>query len=170
MITDPKIYKNYFSSLNISASALKTQRKRLDVIAMNLANMNTVRTKEGGPYKRRIFIQKSHNEEIFDKLLSQKTLKLNSNNELHLSLDKFDFEPFETDLRGVDGEIKEDSSEPIKVYDPNHPDANSKGYVLKPNINITTEMVDMISAQKEYEANIAAIVAYKEFAKSAMNI
>lgn len=170
MKTDPTIYKNYFSSLNISASALKTQRKRLDVIAMNLANMNTVRTEEGGPFKRKIFIQKSHNEEIFDKLLSQKSLKLDSNNELHLSLDQYDYEPFESDLRGVDGEIKDDPSEAIKIFDPNHPDADSDGYILKPNINVTTEMVDMISAQKEYEANISAIVAYKEFAKSAMNI
>lgn len=170
MKTDPSFYKNYFSSLNISASALKTQRKRLDIISMNLANINTLRTDEGGPYKRQVFIQKANNEEIFDKLLSQKSLQLDKNNELHLNLNKYDYEPFETDLRGVSGDVEEDTAEPIKIYDPTHPEANEEGYVLKPNINVTTEMVDMISAQKEYEANIAAIAAYKEFAKSAMNI
>jgi len=168
--TDPYVFKNYFSTLNISGSGLHTQRKRLDMIAMNLANINTIKTDEGGPYKRKVFIQKARHEDIFDHLLEEKSLTLDKNNELHFQIDKYGRVQVPTELRGVDGEIKEDGAEPILVYDPYHPEANEQGYIEKPNINVTTEMVDMISAQKEYEANIAAITAYKEFAKNALNI
>lgn len=167
---DSSIYKNYFSSMNISASGLHTQRKRLDIISMNLANINTVKTEEGGPYRRKVLVQKSYNPEIFDKMLYEKSLKLDKNNEIHLQLNDHDFDTVPEELRGVDGDIVTDTAEAIKVFDPTHPEANEEGYVLKPNINVTTEMVDMIAAQKEYEANIAAITAFKDFAKNALNI
>jgi flagellar basal-body rod protein FlgC len=168
--TDPAVYKNYFSAMNISASGLHTQRKKLDIISMNIANINTLQTEEGGPYKRQILIQEAQNRNIFEKMLDDEALQLDKTNELHFNLEKNQYESHPEKLRGVDGQIQIDPAEPIKVYDPNHPLANEEGYVLKPNINIMTEMVDLVAAQKEYDANVAAISAFKSFAKSALNI
>ena len=167
---DSTIYKNYFSSLNISASALHTQRKRLDIISLNIANINTLETEAGGPYRRKVLIQKDYNLNIFDQLLNQKSLKLNRNNEIHLKLSDLDFDNDPSELRGVLGKVEDDPAGLNMYFDPNHRLANEKGMVLRPNINIVTEMVDMIAAQKEYEANITEINAFKDFAKSAISI
>ncbi|MGM0411013.1 MAG: flagellar basal body rod protein FlgC [Bacillota bacterium] len=138
-------------NFNISASALTAQRLRMDVISDNIANVNTTRTEDGEPYRRKmpIFNEKSSS---FNEVLSSKMSK-NSN------------------LNGVEvSEIAEDDS-PFKMkYNPEHPDANEEGYVAMPNVNVTTEMVDMISASRAYEANVTALNTSKDMAQKALQI
>jgi len=134
-----------FDSLNISGSGLTAERLRMDLIANNLANANTTRTEDGGPFKRQMAIFAA--VESADSLTGQKVGR---------------------GVRVVG--ITEDQSEPRLVYDPQHPDANSDGYVLMPNINVVTEMVDLITATRAYEANITAINAAKSMAMKALEI
>jgi flagellar basal-body rod protein FlgC len=149
---------NLFRSIDTSASGLTAQRLRMDIISNNLANVNTTRTSEIGadgkpvPYRRQMAIFESRQPE-FSALLSQ---KMSSN-----------------DLVGngvkVVGVTKD--PEPFKMmYNPNHPDANNDGYVLMPNVNVVTEMVDMISATRAYEANVTAINSAKNMAAKALEI
>ena len=164
------IFKNFFSSLNISGSGLTTQRKRLDMISLNIANVNTIKTENGGPYQRRVFIQEDYDNVKFKDLLDEKELRLISNDPRHMKSSPFFTKSEDRLLRGVNGTVELDPAEPIKIFDPNHPEADEEGYVLKPNINVMTEMVDLIAAQKEYEANITVMNAYKSMIKSALNI
>lgn len=132
-----------FQSFDISASALSAQRLRMDTIANNLANVNTTRTEDGGPYRRHMAIFAERR-------------------------------PWQSGALGTGGVrvqgIVEDTDPPRRVYDPGHPDADADGYVLMPNVNVVTEMVDMISASRAYEANIAALNAAKAMATKALEI
>lgn len=132
-----------FHSFDISASGLSAQRLRMDTIANNLANVNTTRTERGGPYRRQMPVFQARE----------------------------DFAARMTRLQGVRAvAIVEDTDPPRLVYDPAHPDADADGYVRMPNVNVVTEMVDMISASRAYEANIAALNAAKAMAMKALEI
>ena len=161
--------KYFMSSLNISASGLKAQRKRLDAIASNIANASTTRTEEGGPYKRQISTF-SENQKVsrFQKLLDDEQLKLSTTDKSHLLPE--DYGKISDRLSGVQNDIVKDESAPKMVYNPTHPDSNEEGYVAMPNINVVTEMVDMISASRIYEANVTALNAAKGMAKQALMI
>ncbi|MEA4883642.1 MAG: flagellar basal body rod protein FlgC [Clostridia bacterium] len=124
------------SSFRISASGMAAERLRLDVISSNLANINTTRTAEGGPY-RRLMVQ-------------------------------FEAAPGSAGVRAVN--VAQDESPLPLVYEPEHPDANSEGYVEMPNVNAVSEMVDMITATRAYEANVAAYNAAKTMAAKALEI
>ena len=141
-----------FDNFNISASGLTAQRLRMDVISDNIANVNTTRTDTGEPYRRKMPVFKEK-KESFNKILSS---KIESNNE---------------EMSGVEVEqIAEDDS-PFKMkYNPEHPDANEEGYVAMPNVNVTSEMVDMISASRAYEANVTALNTAKDMAQKALQI
>ncbi len=158
-----------FGSLNISASGLTAQRRKLDIISENIANANTTRTEEGGPYRRKIAVIKEKNDESFRTVFERKSHKLAVSNPAHISGAP---RMLSTDSRSakVEAEVKEDQSELTKVYDPNHPDADEEGYVYLPNVNMISEMIDMISASRSYEANLSAIDAAKKMAKSALEI
>lgn len=137
----------FFSSMDISASALTAERFRLDVIAENIANMNTTRTAEGGPYRRKV-VSFEQIEKPFAAYLD----------------DSFKG-------AGVRVNAVNTDNSPFKlVYDPNHPDANEDGYVEMPNVDIVTEMIDMISASRAYEANITALNSFKNIAMRALEI
>ena len=115
-----------FTAMDISASGLRAQRTRMNIISSNIANAQTTRTSEGGPYKRRDVI-----------------LKENS---------------FEGQLASVDVEsIVTDPTPGKQIYDPGNPDADEKGYLTMPNVNMMEEMVNMIVAQRAYEVNSKAI-------------
>ena len=130
-----------FSSIDISATGLFAQRSRLDAIANNIANVNTTRTDEGGPYKRQEVIFRAHSGK------------------------------YESGSGGVDVEAVVESSDPPKmVHDPTNPDANAQGMVAMPNVNVVEEMVDMISATRAYEANVQAINAARQMASKALEI
>jgi len=139
-----------FTAIDAAGSGMTAERLRLDVISNNIANANTTRTAEGGPYRRQIVIfQPRSTNASFGELLTGLT------------------EPG-TGVRVV-GIIKDQS--PFRlVYDPSHPDANRDGYVAMPNVNIVAEMVDMMTASRAYEANVAAINAAKSMAMRAIDI
>ncbi|NOY10054.1 MAG: flagellar basal body rod protein FlgC [Spirochaetes bacterium] len=147
-----------FSSINIAASGLSAQRTRLDVIANNIANVNTTRTTEGGPFRR--------SRVIFRPRVSQPYWRS-------------PFLPGYLD-NGVGKGVrivkieKDRDSKPRLVYDPTHPDAIKsgprKGYVEYPNVNIVNEMVDMISASRSYEANVSVIDGTKSMFLKALEI
>ncbi|HHY04519.1 MAG TPA: flagellar basal body rod protein FlgC [Thermoanaerobacterales bacterium] len=142
----------FFDTLNVSASGLTAQRLRLDVISDNIANVNTTRTSKGTPYRRKnVVFQERSKENNFKRLFSDAYSKNNSQGVRVIS-------------------IKEDHITPFKkVYDPSHPDAKD-GYVDMPNVNIVTEMVDMISATRSYEANITAINSTKNMVLKTLEI
>jgi flagellar basal-body rod protein FlgC len=143
---------NLLSALEISASGLTAQRQRIEVISSNLANANTTRTSEGGPYRRR------------DLVFESGPVQSSFSNALNAELQ---------DQAGAGVEvigIYEDSSPFIRRYDPGHPDADKEGYVLMPNVNPIEEMVNLVSATRSFEANTQAISAIKEIAQKSVEI
>ncbi|MBD3246344.1 MAG: flagellar basal body rod protein FlgC [Candidatus Omnitrophica bacterium] len=139
-----------FQGMDISASGLTAQRLRMDVISGNLANVNTTRTPEGGPYRRRMV--------VFEEMLQQ-------------AVDTLPFQPTRTPLSGVRvSAVVESEEPPMMVYDPQHPDANEEGYVAMPNVNSVHEMADMISASRAYEANLTAMNLSKTMTQKALSI
>ncbi len=142
---------DFFDALHISSSGLTAQRLRMNLIAANLANMNTTRTKAGGPYRRKdpVFAAQAP-AASFREMLGVRQRELLK----------------EVAVVG----IVEDSRPPIKKHDPTHPDADENGYVSMPNINLMEEMVNMISATRSYEANVTAIQSAKAMALKALEI
>ncbi len=142
---------DFLTALNISSSALSAQRLRVDVISSNLANINTTHTPEGGPYRRR--------EVVFAALPVTDNFGEVLNSEMEKNLRK---------VEAVDVII--DRRPPKMIYDPQHPDANASGYVGMPDINVMEEMVNILSATRSYEANVAVINATKSMAAKALEI
>lgn len=144
-----------FLGIDTSASGLTAERLRMDVISNNIANANTTRTDRGGAFHRRyvVFEPRDREPKSFEKTL-MKAVGLNRQTG--------------EGVRAV--QITEDDTPGPMVYDPGHPDANAEGYVEKPNVNIVTEMVDMITAQRAYEANSTAINAAKAMISKALDI
>jgi len=140
-----------FSTVNTSASGLTAQRLRMDLIADNIANVNTTRTDDGLPYRRKLAIFRERNGSFVNKL-SSKIENNGTGNGVEVAGIEEDTKPFKT------------------VYRPEHPDANQDGYVQMPNINITSEMVDMIDASRSYEANVTALNTTKRMALKALEI
>ncbi|MBN22281.1 MAG: flagellar basal body rod protein FlgC [Bdellovibrionaceae bacterium] len=142
---------DFFSSMRVSASGLEAQMKRMNTISSNIANAETTRTSDGGPYRRKdVVLGAIEDRESFDEILT---------NELDQNVQKVQVM-----------EIAEDEKPPRLVYNPDHPDANERGYVAMPNVNTVSEMANMISAQRSYEANITAINAAKSMAQKALEI
>ncbi|MFN8009017.1 MAG: flagellar basal body rod protein FlgC [Terriglobia bacterium] len=141
-----------FSALDISASGLTAQRRRIEVISSNLANSNTTKTAEGGPYRKKdLVFEASSGTDSFSSAL-------------------------ETEM-GTEAEpgvsivgVYEDSTPFVKRYDPGHPDADAEGFVLFPNVSPVEEMVNMLSATRSFEANVQSISAIKEIAQKSLEI
>ncbi|NTV90290.1 MAG: flagellar basal body rod protein FlgC [Clostridiales bacterium] len=144
----------YFSALDVGASALTAQRLRMDVISQNIANANTTRTDSGTPYRRKvvIFEEKSNTGTSFSDYLSQSSRERVVGNGVRVA------------------GIVEDTTPFKKVYDPGNPDADTDGYVEMPNVDTVTEMVNMISATRAYEANVTSINTTKSIAMKALEI
>ncbi len=142
---------DFFSALRIASSGLSVQRTRINVTSSNLANVETTRTVEGGPYRRRTAVVAAVPlSEAFDEVLGD---------HLHDQTHTAEVTAIESD--GSPGRL---------VYEPQHPDANADGYVEMPNVNVVDEMVDMLTASRSYEANVTAIQAIKSMAQSALDI
>jgi flagellar basal-body rod protein FlgC len=141
---------NFLDSLRTSATGLGAQRLRMNLISSNLANVNTTQTKDGKAYRRKDAVFAAEQPVDFGSTLAQRLAE------------------------GTGGvkvvNIREDNRPPILKYDPHHPDADAKGFVALPNINVVEEMVNMISATRSYEANVAAVKATKEMAAEALEI
>ena len=144
-----------FLGIDASASGLTAERLRMDVISNNIANANTTRTDRGGAYHRRYVVFEPRDRE--PKTFEQTLMKA-------VGLSRQTGEG----VRAI--EIAEDDTQGPLVYDPGHPDANADGYVERPNVNIVHEMVDMITAQRAYEANSTAISSAKAMASKALEI
>lgn len=148
-----------FHSMNTTASALTSQRLRMDVISSNIANVDTTRAKqingEWEPYRKKSVTLKEQ-EGQFSSFLNMaigRTEKSGVGNGVKVS------------------SIKEDTETPFKlVYDPSNPDANAEGYVQMSNVDVLKEMVDLISASRSYEANITAFNANKNMLTKALEI
>jgi len=164
--------KALFASIDISASGLSVQRRKMEVIAENIANIETTRTQKGGPYRRKIVVfKKAEGTENFRSVIQEESGRLTITNERHIKGGRF----FESRLQEIPAgvqvdKIVEDDTPPRLVYDPSHPDADENGYVAMPNINPITEMVNMLAATRAYEANATVIEAAKNMAKRALEI
>ena len=143
----------FFNSLDIGASGLTAQRVRMDTISQNIANVNTTRTADGTPYRRKdVLFEERSDSNTFSSMLSSASDKLSNGQGVRVT------------------KIVEDTSDFKKVYDPGHQDADEDGYVSMPNVDVVTEMVNMISATRSYEANVTAINATKSMALKALEI
>ncbi|MDR0308212.1 MAG: flagellar basal body rod protein FlgC [Chitinispirillales bacterium] len=153
-----------FSGLEISASGMRAQRIRQTAISSNLANAETTRTAEGGPYRRQFVLFEAQSNLRDTRILNrEKALGGTETRANHLPIPRSDFPRDERFFgRGVEvAEIRSDSRPPRLEYDPGHPDADENGYVAMPNINVIEEMTDMIAASRAYEANVTAFNALK---------
>ncbi len=144
-----------FTAFDISASGLTAQRYRMDIISQNVANANTTRTENGDPYVRKVvyFEEKGiRNSDTFSHVLNSVSKNYAG--------------------KGVKvAKVLEDKKTPQNmVYDPSHPDADENGYVMYPNVNIITEMTNLIDASRSYEANATAFDAAKAMAQQGLNI
>ncbi|MBE5884200.1 MAG: flagellar basal body rod protein FlgC [Lachnospiraceae bacterium] len=145
-----------FSAFNINASGLTAQRLRMDVISENVANANTTRTEDGTPYRRKVvtFAQKG-DQTSFSKVLGSVTNSYNGYSGQGVKVDGI-YEDYKTEMN--------------MVYDPSHPDADENGYVTYPNVNIVTEMTNLIDASRAYEANATAFNASKSMALQGLEL
>lgn len=145
-----------FSAFDINASGLTAQRLRMDVISENVANASTTRTEDGTPYVRKVvtFAEKG-GQTSFSKVLGNITNVYNGYSGQGVK---------------VDGIYEDTETEMNKVYDPSHPDADEDGYVTYPNVNIITEMTNLIDASRAYEANSTAFNASKSMALQGLEL
>ena len=141
---------NLLKALDISAMGLTAQRQRIEVISSNLANANTTRTVEGGPYRRK--------DLVFEAAPVNSSFSSAMNAELE-------------NQQGVEVVgIYQDESPLVRKYDPGHPDADAEGYVTFPNVSPIEEMVNLLSATRSFEANTQAISDIKEIAAKSVEI
>jgi flagellar basal-body rod protein FlgC len=158
-----------FGGLNISSRGLSVQRLRMNTIAENIANAETTKTDKGGPYRRKQVAVAATQAQTFGTALRSAGMSLTRTDPNHLM--GSDFAVGTTDaVPDIEAAAKTDASPDKMVYDPSHPDANADGYVAMPNVNVVTEMVDMISASRAYEANVVAIGATKTMARDSLEI
>ena len=140
-----------FTSFDISASGMTAQRLRSDIISQNLANVNSTSSQEGGAYRRKTVVFSEKNATAFSDVLLSTAGTVGSGVKVT--------------------KIVEDYETPMsKVYDPAHPDADEDGYVTYPNVNVVTEMTNLIDASRSYEANVTAFNASKSMVLKGLEI
>lgn len=141
----------FLNGLDIASSGMTAQRLRMDVISNNLANATTTRTANGGPYRKQMVVFEARSPQNADfKQILQDELK---------------------EYGGVRVQkVVEDQSPFRRVYEPSNPDADKEGYVNYPNVNVVSEMVDMISTTRSYEANVTTMNSIKSMAMKAIEI
>jgi flagellar basal-body rod protein FlgC len=139
-----------FAALSVGASGMAAQRARAELLVENLANSETTRTPEGGPYRRK--------DAVFEST----------------TVDSPFSSVFDTQLQSAGGvavaDVITDTSAPELRYQPNHPDANTDGYVAYPHVNPAEDMVDLMGAARGYEANVAAIGAVKDMIQRSIDL
>jgi|SRR5690606_12785001 len=162
-----------FSGLSISASGLRAQRVRQNVVASNLANAETTRTKDGGPYKRQFVVLRENPADPEKRFVfGPEKMQGFTTHENHIAIPPPGL-PTGKDHVGSGVEvaaIEQDKGPDRLIYDPDHPDANEQGYVAMPNINVVQEMTDMITATRSYEANVTAMNSTKAMLMKALEI
>ncbi len=142
-----------FQAIDVSATGLTAERLRMDIISKNIANANTTRTSSGTPYRRQMPVFKESSSNLtFSEALKTAKYGGKIGNGVEVAAIKEDLTPFK------------------KIYDPGHPDADKDGYVQMPNVDIITEMINMISSTRAYEANVTALNSTKSMAIKAIEI
>ncbi len=159
------------NAAKISGTALAAHRTKLNVIAENLANVDTTRTAEGGPYRRKMVIFKGDDINSFKSVLQQKQAKKNEPN-IELSPIEFDSDKRADTGNGVRvDEIVRSQEDFSLVFNPAHPDADpDTGYVKMPNVDHLTEMADMLVAKRSYEASVTVLSSTKDMVAKALEI
>ena len=137
---------DFFDSFAIASSGMGAERLRLTTIASNMANARTTRTPTGGPYQRQVPMFSAQ------------------------SLDPFGDELDAASSRVVVNGVSKDAAPPVRVFDPTHPDADAQGFVAYPDINVMAEMVDLMTAQRAYDANANVVEATRDMAMTAIGI
>jgi flagellar basal-body rod protein FlgC len=141
-----------FKSMNISATGLTAERLRMDIISKNIANANTTRTLAGTPYRRQMVVFEEQGENSFEAMLQKAKGDSVIGNGVEVA------------------EIVEDQSDFKRIYNPGHPDADDEGYVLMPNVDVVTEMINLMTASRSYEANVTSLNTAKSMAMKALEI
>ena len=137
-----------FDTVEVLASGLSTARMRMNVLSSNIANAQTTRSPEGGPYKRRdVVVMSSDLQSNFSSTLDRMSLQ-----------------------RPQVAAVVADQKDPRKVYEPGHPDADKEGYVQYPNINVVSTMTDLMTVSRLYQANVSALETARNMARDAMRI
>ena len=141
-----------FQAFDICASGMTAQRFRTDIIAENVANVNTTRTEDGTPYRRKMVTFAERDKDTFYTLFTNKTRQYGGNG---VKVAKI---------------LDDEETDYIMKYYPSHPDADENGYVSYPNVNIVQEMTDLIDASRGYEANVTAFNSVKSMAQSGLQV
>ena len=159
----------FLNSFDISGYGLSAQRVRVNVISSNIANAQTTRTEEGGPYRRREVVFKAVDfARYFNDALAKEENALGYSDPLDEG--EWGKTPNPAIMSVTVDKIVRDDSKPKMKYDPSHPDADANGYVAYPNINPVVEMADLVEATRSYQANVAAFQSAKDMANSAINL
>lgn len=159
--------ENIFASFDISGQGMSVQRMRLSAVAKNIANANTTSGPDGQPYQREVVLVNSVDQSEFGQELdNQISLTTTTDGHSDKTLNADGIQNNST----LEARIAKDNSPARLIYDPAHPDADENGYVHMPDINIVSEMVEMISAQRAFQANTNVIDAAKNIARNSMEI
>jgi flagellar basal-body rod protein FlgC len=159
--------ENIFSSFAISGQGMSVQRQKLSAVANNIANANTTKGIDGKPYQREVVLVRGAKFSAFENELNSQLDMTKTSDEHTMNTN---FGGINNTGNFVSATLAKDTSAPRLVYDPAHPDANADGYVEMPNINIVTEMVEMISAQRAFEANTSVVESAKSIARDSLEI
>jgi flagellar basal-body rod protein FlgC len=143
---------DFLTGFRVASSGMTAQRTRMNTISSNIANINTTRSPEGGPYRRK--------DVVFESMPEVK----NFGEILNVNSPKADIQRVQVT------DVLSDKKAPLLKYEPDHPDANQDGYVAYPNINMMEEMTNMIQATRAYEANVSALQSAKDMAMSSLEI
>lgn len=141
-----------FQAFDICASGMTAQRFRTDIIAENVANVNTTRTEDGTPYRRKMVTFAERDKDTFHTLYTNRMRRYGGNG---VKVAKV---------------LDDEETDYIMKYDPSHPDADENGYVSYPNVNIVQEMTDLIDASRGYEANVTAFNSVKNMAQAGLQV
>ncbi|HRI45513.1 MAG: flagellar basal body rod protein FlgC [Ignavibacteriaceae bacterium] len=162
---------NSMLGFNISAKGLSVQRKKMNLISENIANADTIRTQDGKPYRRKALNVTQNDLAIKNGFeIESRKIAMNVTNKNHIGNPRQGGPLMQGANDGLSYDVVEDTRMGEVVHMPDHPDADEKGYVEMSNVNVITEMVEMIAATRSYEANLTALNSSKQMAKDALEI
>lgn len=159
------------NAIKVSAAGLSVQRAKMNAVAENIANAETTKTKEGGPYRRQSVVVSENREKLrFSTLMQKAGSKLLRTNSKHMT-GAGQTASGSMEISKAQWKTERVAKDAFKlIYEPSHPHADEEGYVKMPDVEIITEMVDMMAASRAYEANTVAISAAKNMASEALDI
>ncbi len=161
---------NIYRSIDIAASGMTSQRKRMDAVSSNIANQSVTRTENGGPYLRRHVLMSPDPRQTFAQTLKRVALSMETTDAGHVPHTKTVGRRIESIPLVKGSEIEIPNLKKNVVYDPAHPDADAEGYVTYPDVNMVEEMVDLMVASRAFEANVTVVNAAKSMITKSLEI